>query len=62
MTWRHIYDGLAWKSDLLRRFFIGTIPAPYLVGRDGSLVAWGNDCRGENLALSVQKALSASTD
>jgi len=59
MKWRHIYDGRAFESDLVRRFFVGTIPAPFLVGPDGSLVAWGKDCRGEKLARNVEKALES---
>lgn len=62
MDWRHVYDGSGWKSELAKSFFIGTIPAPYLLGADGSLIAWGRTCRGENLALSVREALSARTD
>ena len=30
---------------------------PFLVGKDGSLVAYGDDCRGEMLEESVKKAL-----
>lgn len=57
MKWRHIYDGNAWKSELVQRFFVGTIPAPFLVGRDGTLVASGRECRGDELAANVAKAL-----
>jgi thiol-disulfide isomerase/thioredoxin len=57
MEWRHIFDGRAWDSDLVQRFFVGTVPAAFLVGRDGSVVAWGAACRGGSLAASVQKAL-----
>lgn len=59
MTWRHVYDGDAWDSPLVKRFFVGSIPSPFLVGADGSLVAWGEDCRGENLAPTVEKALAS---
>jgi len=57
MTWRHIYDGEGWNTPLVKRFFVGSIPAPFLVGKDGSLVAWGEDLRGENLTASVKTAL-----
>lgn len=57
MSWRHIYDGAAWGTELVKRFFIGSIPAPFLVGKDGSLVAMGEDLRGEDLALTVKNAL-----
>ena len=57
MNWRHIYDGQAWDTELVKRFFIGSIPAPLLVGKDGALVAWGEDLRGESLAITVKSAL-----
>jgi thiol-disulfide isomerase/thioredoxin len=57
MSWRHIYDGAAWDTELVKRFFVGSIPAPFLVGKDGSLVATGDDLRGESLALTVRGAL-----
>jgi thiol-disulfide isomerase/thioredoxin len=57
MNWRHIYDGEAWDTELVKRFFVGSIPAPFLVGKDGSLVAMGDDLRGEELEVSVKKAL-----
>jgi len=57
MTWRHIYDGEGWNTPLVKRFFVGSIPAPFLIGKDGSLVAWGEDLRGESLTASVKTAL-----
>ena len=59
MAWRHAYDEKGWDTELVKRFFIGSIPAPFLVGRDGSLAAWGEDLRGEKLAGSIEKALGA---
>ena len=60
MNWRHVYDGDGWNTQLVERFFIGSIPAPFLVGRDGSIAAWGEDLRGEKLDASLAKALGAS--
>ena len=57
MSWRHVYDGKGWDSELVKSYFIGSIPAPFLIGPDGSLAAWGEDCRGEKLAVSVAGAL-----
>ncbi len=57
MKWRHIYDGTGWDTEPVKRWFVGSIPAPFLVGRDGSLAAWGDDLRGEKLAESIEKAL-----
>jgi len=57
MNWRHSYSGDAWSTESVKRYYVGSIPAPFLVGPDGSLVAWGEDLRGEDLAGSVEKAL-----
>jgi len=59
MTWRHIYEEKGWDTEIGKRFFIGSIPAPFLVGRDGRIAAWGEDLRGEKLVGSIEKALGA---
>jgi hypothetical protein len=60
MAWRHIYDQKSWESPLVRAFLVQAIPAPILIGRDGSIVATEEDCRGERLAESVQRALGVT--
>ncbi len=57
MRWRHVYDGSGWKTEIVKRWFVASIPAPFLVGRDGSLAAWGDDLRGEKLSAAIEKAL-----
>jgi thiol-disulfide isomerase/thioredoxin len=57
MNWRHIYDEQVWNGPLVRAFAVSSIPSPFLIGRDGSLVAMQDDCRGERLAASVETAL-----
>lgn len=59
MDWRHTYDGEGWATPLVKRYFVSSIPAAFLVGPDGSLVATGDDCRGEALAENVEKALGS---
>ncbi|MEW5702419.1 MAG: TlpA disulfide reductase family protein [Candidatus Zixiibacteriota bacterium] len=59
MNWRHIYDQQNWEGPLVSAFMVQGIPSPFLVGRDGSLVASGDDCRGDNLAKLVEGALKA---
>ncbi len=59
MSWRHIYEEKGWDTEIGKRFFIGSIPAPFLVGRDGSIVAWGEHLRGAKLVGSIEKALGA---
>jgi len=60
MTWRHIYEEKGWDTEIGKRFFIGSIPAPFLVGRDGLIAAWGEDLRGEKLRASIEKALGTN--
>ena len=60
MTWRHMYDEKGWDTEIVNRYFIGSIPAPFLVGRDGSIAAWGEDLRGAKLAGSIEKALGTA--
>ncbi len=57
MNWRHTYTGKYWDIDSRKRFFVSSIPAPFLVGTDGSLVAWGEALRGEELEATVKNAL-----
>ena len=50
MTWRHVYDQKGFQGPLAQGFFIYSIPAPFLIGRDGSPVAVTDDLRGKRLA------------
>jgi hypothetical protein len=58
MIWRHIDDGLAFKGPLAKAYHVSGIPAPFLIGRDGSLQGMGPEVRGESLAPAVERALS----
>ena len=57
MNWRHTYDGEGWGTELVKQYFVSSIPAAFMVGTDGSLLATGDECRGENLAENIKKAL-----
>ena len=59
MNWRHIYDQQDWKGPLVKAYLVdgSGIPSPFLIGRDGSLVAAGEQCRGDQLAKEIEKAL-----
>lgn len=58
MNWRHIYDQKDWNGPLPKAYLVRGIPSPVLIGRDGSLAAMGDDCRGDKLAGSIEKALA----
>ena len=57
MSWRHIYDESGWTGPLVRAFHVSSIPSPFLIGRDGSLVTMQDGCRGPQLEESIQGAL-----
>ncbi len=58
MTWPQYFDGQGWDNALSRRYGISSIPATFLVGRDGVIV--GRDLRGEDLGRAVAEALAAT--
>ena len=57
MEWRHVYDEQNWNSPITTAYFVGSIPSPFLIGRDGSLIAMHEECRGEDLEKVVREAL-----
>jgi thiol-disulfide isomerase/thioredoxin len=58
MAWRHVYELKGWESELAKAFLVRGIPNPLLIGRDGSLVAMGEACRGAALAPTIERALA----
>jgi len=55
MPWYHIFDGKGWNARLAVRFGVRAIPATFLIGRDGRLVAAG--LRGPALEHAIWRAL-----
>ena len=39
IPWRQIFSGQKWKSPLAQKYHIRSIPAPWLIDRDGTLIA-----------------------
>jgi thiol-disulfide isomerase/thioredoxin len=58
MTWRHYYDGKFWDNVIGKAWGVGSIPATYLVGQDGKIVAVG--LRGEQLEKRLEKLLGGA--
>ncbi len=58
LAWKHIYDGKGWGAELGAKYFVSSIPAPFMVGKDGKLFASGDDCYGEELEKTVKAALA----
>jgi len=55
MDWHHIADGKFWNARLARKYDINSIPAVFVVGRDGKVVA--AHPRGAALEKVVKQAL-----
>ncbi|MCG8601128.1 MAG: TlpA family protein disulfide reductase [Verrucomicrobiales bacterium] len=57
MTWPQYFDGKAWGNEIAQKYGISAIPATFLVGKDGKIVA--SSLRGNALEQAVEKALAA---
>ena len=55
ISWRQIFSGQKWKSPLAQQYDIRSIPAPWLIARDGTLIS--RDARGVKLERLVVEAL-----
>lgn len=55
MTWSQYFDGKGWENELAQHFGISGIPATFLVGKGGKIVA--SNLRGEELEAAIEKAL-----
>ena len=55
MPWPQYFDGQGWQNKVAKQYGIQSIPATYLIDREGKIIASG--LRGEALAEAVEKAL-----
>ena len=55
IPWRQIFSGQGWQSPLARQYGINSIPAPWLIDRDGKLIT--HRARGSKLEQLVVEAL-----
>jgi thiol-disulfide isomerase/thioredoxin len=55
MAWPHYFDGKGWENELAQRFGIRSIPATFLVGKGGKIVA--SNLRGQALEEAIEKEL-----
>ena len=55
MPWPQAFDGKGWDTDLAQQYGISSIPATFLVGKDGKIVS--SNLRGPALSLAVKKEL-----
>lgn len=57
MSWRQYFDGKGWQNKVGTNYGVSSIPAMYLVGKDGRIIS--NNARGPNLEKAIAKALAA---
>lgn len=55
MTWAQAFDGKGWENELAKKFGIQSIPATFLIGKDGKIAA--TDLRGPDLEAKVAELL-----
>jgi peroxiredoxin len=55
MNWPQYFDGLGWKNKLAAKYGINSIPATYLLDKDGKII--GKDLRGPALESALAKAI-----
>ncbi len=55
ISWRQIFSGQKWNSPLAQKYRIRSIPAPWLIDRDGTLIS--REARGVKLERLVVEAL-----
>ncbi len=56
MPWPQAFDGKGWQTELATQYGISSIPATFLIGKDGKIVA--TDLRGDALGELVGKELA----
>lgn len=55
MPWPQYFDGKGWANELAKQYGIGSIPATFLIGKDGKVL--GSNLRGEALKEAVADSL-----
>ena len=55
MSWAHAFDGKGWGNSLAKKFGITSIPATFLIGKDGKVAS--SNLRGPALSKAVKKEL-----
>ncbi len=56
MPWPQFFDGQGWQNELAQKYGINSIPATYLVDREGKIIGIG--LRGKKLETAVAEALA----
>lgn len=59
IPWPNYFDGKVWENEIAQRFGIGRIPASFLIGKGGKIVA--SNLHGPELAAAIEKELSSGS-
>lgn len=57
MPWPQHFDGKGWKNSIAQKYSITSIPATYLIGKNGKVVA--SNLRGAQLEVEVARQLES---
>ena len=60
MPWQQFFDGKGWENKLAGKYGVNSIPATYLLDRQGTII--GKDLRGEELEKAVVQALAVAAE
>lgn len=55
IPWPQYFDGKGWRNALARRYLIDSLPAAFLIDREGKILA--KDIRVDALEEALKKAL-----
>ena len=55
MPWPQFFDGKAWKTELVTKYAVSSVPAMLLLDQEGKLVT--SNARGEALEPVLRKLL-----
>ena len=58
MPWRQVFDGGYWSAAMAKAYGVQAIPFSVLIGRDGKILAVGDNIRGAELEPAIQAALA----
>ncbi len=57
MTWAQFFDGNGWENKLALKYGIMSIPATFLLDKEGTIIAKGQSLRGGGLEAELAKQL-----
>ena len=60
IPWRQVFSGEGWKSPVARQYHINSVPTPWLIDRDGTLIT--HQARGDMLERLVAEELKDKSD